>query len=138
MDQEKQLEKIVLTCLDTAKAMLDEYELVLPFGIRAYSGSDDLKMNCPADKNPQADWDEQIDLVVTELKDFKTKEKISATALVTDLEAEDQNGIGVQIETDLSSVLFIYPYKKEKDDWVIEEPIQTDQLLASVYSRTNT
>jgi len=50
VDQQKQIEKLVLTCIDTAKAMLDEYEQVVPFGIRAFNDSEDLKMNCPGDK----------------------------------------------------------------------------------------
>ncbi|VAW69587.1 hypothetical protein MNBD_GAMMA09-2539 [hydrothermal vent metagenome] len=133
MDQEKQIEQMVLTCIDTAKAMLDEYELVMPFGIRSFSDSEDLKMNCPGDQKPEADWAEQIDMVVAELKGFVNSENIFATALVTELQSEGETGIGLQVETELSSVLFVYPYKKEGEEWVIDEPIQTDQLLTTVY-----
>ena len=124
---------MVLTCIDTAKAMLDEYELIMPFGIRSYNDSEDLKMNCPGDKNPGASWNEQIDMVVTELKEFVNNESIFSTALVTELESEGDKAIGLQVETELSSVLFVYPYKRVDEAWIIDEPIQTDQLLTSVF-----
>ena len=133
MDQQKKIENMVLTCIDTAKAMLDEYELVIPFGIRSYNDSEDLKMNCPGDSNPETDWNEQIDRVVSELKEFVNNENICATALVTELQSEDKAGIGLQIETKFSSVLFVYPFKKDSETWVIDEPIQTDQLFSSVF-----
>jgi len=125
---------MVLTCIDTAKAMLDEYELIMPFGIRSFNDSEDLKMNCPGDKNPEAtSWNEQIDMVVTELKAFVNNESIFSTALVTELESEGDKAIGLQVETELSSVLFVYPYKRVDEAWVIDEPIQTDQLLTTVF-----
>ena len=133
MDQQKQLEKMVLACIDTAKAMLDGYQTVIPFGLRAFNDSDDMKMNCPAEQNTKADWDQQIAAVVSELKAFVENENISATVLVTDLQAGDESGVGLQIETPMSSVLFVYPYRNENDEWLIDEPVQTDQLLASVY-----
>ncbi|MFK5950986.1 MAG: hypothetical protein QM500_19715 [Methylococcales bacterium] len=134
MDQDKQIEQLVLTCIDTAKGMLKEYEMVIPFGIRSFNDSEDLKMNCPGDKNPDADWNEQINLVVNELKEFVSKENIFATVLVTELSSEGESGIGLQVETDMSSVLFVYPYKREGDEWIVDEPVQTDQLLASVFA----
>jgi len=124
---------MVLTCIDTAKAMLAEYELIIPFGIRASNANEDLKMNCPGDKLPDADWDEQIRLVVTELKEFVSSESIFATALVTELESDGESAIGVQIETELSSVLFVYPFVLHDKEWVISEPIETEQLFARVY-----
>ena len=133
MDQEKVIESLVLTCVDTAKAMLDEYGVVVPFGIRAFNDSDDLKMNCPADEQRDDDWTEQINNVVSELKGFVAEESIFATALVTELASDGETGIGLQIETELSSVLFVYPFKKQDDEWKIDEPIQTDQLLATVF-----
>lgn len=133
MDQEKQIEQLVLTSLDTAKGMLEEYELVVPFGIRSFSDSEDLKMNCPADQNPDADWPAQISLVVTELKEFVRNENIFATVLVTELSSDGDTGIGLQVETEMSSVLFVYPYKREGDEWIIDEPIQTEQLLETVF-----
>lgn len=133
MDQEKQLEKMVLACIDTAKAMLDKYQTVMPFGLRAYNDSEDMKMNCPAELNTTADWDQQIEDVVSELKEFVQTESIAATVLVTSLQSDEESGVGLQIETNMSSVLFIYPYKKENDKWVIDEPIQTEQLLTTVY-----
>lgn len=133
MDQQKQLEQLVLVCLDTAKAMLNEYKLVIPFGIRAFNDSEDMKMNCPADSHPNENWDIQIDEVVKELKVFVDTENIFATALVTELASEGETGIGLQVETPSTSVLFVYPFKKEKDEWVIDEPIQTDQLLSRVF-----
>lgn len=134
MNQEKAIEKLVLTSIDTAKAMLNEYGVVMPFGIRAFNDSDDLKMNCPADQQTEPDWTQQINDVVAELKKFLATENIFATALVTELQAEGETGIGLQIETERSSVLFVYPVKKQGDDWEIEEPLKTDQLLASVFS----
>lgn len=133
MELEKQLEKMVLACIDTAKAMLGEYQTVIPFGLRAFNDSEDMKMNCPAEQNSTADWNEQITAVVTELKEFVATENIAATILVTDLQADDETGVGLQIETEMSSVLFVYPYHKENDEWVIDEPVQTEQLFDSVY-----
>ena len=133
MDQEKQIEQLVLTCIDTAREMLKEYGVIIPFGIRSFNDSEDLKMNCPADKMPEGDSLKQVDNVVSELKDFVAHENIFATAYVTELEADDEKGIGLQIETTESSVLFVYPYSKKDDEWNIEEPIQTNQLLATVF-----
>ena len=64
---------------------------------------------------------------------FANLENVFATALVTELESDGESGIGLQIETLDSSVLFVYPFKKETDEWVIDEPVQTDQLLSSVF-----
>lgn len=133
MNQQKQLEQLVLVCLDTARGMLDEYKLVIPFGIRAFSDSEDMKMNCPAHNHPDQDWNTQIDEVVNELRQFISHENVLATALVTELESDGESGIGLQIETPDSSVLFVYPFKKEADEWVIDEPVQTDQLLSCVF-----
>jgi len=133
LDQQKQLEQMVLACIDTAKAMLTEYQLVIPFGLRAFSDSEDMKMSCPAEKNPEAGWEEQIEMVVTELKEHVANENISATVLVTELASEGEKGIGLQIETVMSSVLFVYPYNKVEDEWVFDEPIQTNQLLSTVF-----
>ena len=133
MDNRKKFEQLVLTGIDTAKAMLDEYQLVVPFGIRAYKDNNDVKMNCSNDNDLLANWDEQIDKVAAELKEHVKNENIFATVLVTDLQSDDQKGIGLQVESELSSVLFVYPYEKVKDEWVIDEPIQTDQLLTRVY-----
>jgi len=133
MNEEKLIERLVTVSLDTARAMLDEYKLVIPFGIRVFRDSDDVKMNCPADKNPEADWNEQIETVVTELRDYVKNENVFATALITSLEAESEMGIGLQVETEMSSVLFIYPYSKKEGEWVIDEPVQTEQLLETVF-----
>ena len=133
MEQQKQIEQLVLLCIDTAKEMLKEYKVIIPFGIRAFNNSEDMKMNCPGDKIPEADYSKQIDNVVGELKEFVSNEDIFATAYVTALESDDESGIGLQIETELSSVLFVYPYRKQDDDWVIDEPIQTDQLMSKVF-----
>ncbi|VAW58529.1 hypothetical protein MNBD_GAMMA11-2489 [hydrothermal vent metagenome] len=134
MGQNIKIEQMVLTCIDTAKAMLNEYERVIPFGIRSFNNSEDFKMNCPADKNPQADWSEQINLVVSELKAFVMNDDIYATVLVTELASEGEAGVGLQIETERSSVLFVYPFRKEEGQWVIGEPVKTDQLLSTVYN----
>jgi len=133
MDQQKQIEQLVLLCIDTAKEMLKEYKVIIPFGIRTFNDSEDMKMNCPGDKIPEADVSKQIDNVVSELKEFVATEDVYATAFVTDLESGGESGIGLQIETEQSSVLFVYPYRKQDDDWVIDEPIQTGQLLTRVF-----
>ncbi len=133
MDQQKQIEQLVLLCIDTAKEMLKEYKVIVPFGIRTFNDSEDMKMNCPGDKIPEADVSKQVENVVSELKDFVANENIYATAFVAELESEGESGIGLQIETEQSSVLFVYPYRKQDDDWVIDEPIQTDQLLTKVF-----
>lgn len=133
MEQEKKIEKLVLVCIDTAKAMLDEYQTIIPFGIRVFDDSDDMKMNCPADKNPDADWNEQIDTVVSELKGFLANEDIAVTALVTALESDGEMGIGLQVETACSSVLFVYPYQQQNNTWIIDEPVQTEQLLTTIF-----
>lgn len=133
MDQQKQIEQLVLLCIDTAKEMLKEYQVIIPFGIRTFDDSEDMKMNCPGDKIPESDYSKQIDNVVSELKEFVANENIFATAFVMHLESEGGTGVGLQIETEQSSVLFVYPYKKEDDDWVIDEPIQTDQLMKKVF-----
>lgn len=133
MEQQKQIEQLVLLCIDTAKEMLKEYKVIIPFGIRTFNDSEDMKMNCPGDKSPEEDYSKQIDNVVSELKKFVATENIFSTAYVTQLESEGGDGIGLQIETEQSSVLFVYPYKKEDDDWVIDEPIQTVQLLEKVF-----
>lgn len=133
MDQNKKIENMVLTCIDTAKAMLVEYGLIIPFGIRSSAANDDLKMNCPGDKLPDANWEEQLDMVVSELKEFVTNENIFSTAVVTELESEGESAIGLQIETELSSVLFVYPFILKDDEWIISEPVETSQLLSRVY-----
>lgn len=113
--------------------MLKEYQMIIPFGIRTFNNSEDMKMNCPADKTPEENYSKQIDNVVNELKEFVENEDIFATAYVSTLESDDDSGIGLQIETEQSSVLFVYPYREQDDDWVIDEPIQTDQLMTKVF-----
>jgi hypothetical protein len=132
-EQNHKLEELVLICIDTAKAMLDEYKLIIPFGIRTFKDSDDKKMNCPADNYKESDWQEQIEIVVTELQQFLATENIYATALVTGLETDEQKGIGLQIETEESSVLFVYPYTRQNDEWKIDNPMQTSQLFTKVF-----
>lgn len=133
MDKQKQIEQLVLLCIDTAREMLKEYKVIIPFGIRSFNDSEDMKMNCPGDKIPESDFSEQIDNVVSELKEFVANENIFATAFVMHLESDAGSGVGLQIETEQSSVLFVYPYRKEGDDWVIDEPIQTGQLMKKVF-----
>ena len=133
MDKQKQIEQLVLLCIDTAREMLKEYKVIIPFGIRSFNDSEDMKMNCPGDKIPESDYSKQIDNVVSELKEFVANENIFATAFVMNLESDDGKGVGLQIETEQSSVLFVYPYRKEDDDWVIDEPIQTTQLMTKVF-----
>lgn len=133
MDQQKQIEQLVLLCIDTSKEMLKEYQVIIPFGIRTFNDSEDMKMNCPGDKIPESDYSKQIDKVVSELKEFVADENIFATAYVAQLESDNETGIGLQIETEQSSVLFVYPYREQDDEWMIDEPIQTEQLMAKVF-----
>ena len=133
MDQNKQIEQLVLTCIDTAKEMLKEYKAVIPFGLRWLNNSEDMKMNCPADSMSKASNSELVEKVVSELKNFIANVDVFATVLVTELESGDEFGIGLQIETDQTAVLFVYPYSQQGDEWLIEEPIQTEQLLDKVF-----
>jgi len=133
MDKQKQIEKLVLLCIDTAHEMLKEYKVIIPFGIRNFNDSEDMKMNCPGDKNPESEYSKQIDDVVSELKEFVANENVFTTAFVMHLDSDGGSGIGLQIENAQSSVLFVYPYRKEADDWVIDEPIQTNQLMTKVF-----
>ena len=133
MDKQKQLEQLVLLCVDTAHEMLKEYKMIIPFGIRSFNDSEDMKMNCPADRLSESDHSRQINEVVSELKEFVANENVFATGIVMRLESDSGSGIGLQIETIQSAVLFVYPYKQEGDEWLIDEPIQTDQLMATVF-----
>lgn len=133
-NQNKQLEALILACIDTSKAMLDEYKTVIPFGIRGYENSDDMKMNCPAGNDLKADWNDQIDQVVSELKSHIQNENVSVTALVTELKSDEESAIGLQVETALSCALFVYPYSRVDNEWKIEAPTQTDQLLPRAFS----
>ena len=129
-NEEKTLEKLIIFSLEVAQNMLDEYELVIPFGVHALANSEDIKMRCFQEKQPTADWGELIQTTTNELKKTIAQEKIVATAIVLSVEADDQKGIGVQIETPQSPVLFVYPYHKEEDKWVIDEPTQAQMLIA--------
>ncbi|MDQ6958558.1 MAG: hypothetical protein Q9M24_05520 [Mariprofundaceae bacterium] len=134
MNQEKTIEKMVVACLDTAQAMLEKDEMVIPFGVRAINDGEDLKMNCPGDKKPKANFNEQIEMVVGELKTFVKNDFSYVIAIVTELESGDEKAIGLQVETDISSVLFVYPFRKKNEQWIIDNPVQTNQLLPSVRS----
>lgn len=135
MDLNERLKNMVLVSIDTAKTMLDEYGAIVPFGLRAFDDSEDMKLNSPAEENSKASWDEMIQAVVAELKGFVATENIAATALVTMLEVGEEHAIGLQIETDRRATLYVYTYAKVDDKWVINEPIQTEQLLECVYPR---
>jgi hypothetical protein len=89
-------------------------------------------MNCPGDKKPKANFNEQIEIIVDELKTFVKNDFSYVIAIVTELESDDEKAIGLQVETDLSSVLFVYPFREKDGQWIIDNPIQTDQLLPSV------
>lgn len=132
MNQEKIIQKLVVVCLDTAQAMLEKYEMVIPFGVRAINDGEDLTMNCPGDKKPKLNFDRQLEIVVDELKEFVETETCYVIAIVTELESGDEKAVGLQVETDLSSVLFVYPFHQNKEQWIIGNPVQTDQLLPSV------
>ena len=134
LDKQKQIEHMVLLCIDTAREMLKEYKVIIPFGVRSFNDSEDMKMNCPSDEMPETDHSKQIDNVVSELKEFVANENVFATTYVMHLESDAGSGVGLQIETEQSSVLFVYPYRQEAEDWVIDEPIQAEQLMEKVFS----
>lgn len=75
--------------------MLKEYKVIIPFGIRSFNDSEDMKMNCPGDKLPEQNCSIQVENVVSELKEFIANENIFATAFVTELEAEGEHQIDV-------------------------------------------
>ena len=58
------------------------------------------------------------------------KEDIFATAIVLSVESDDAKGVGLQIDTRQAPALFVYPYVKEDDKWVINEPTQVNMLIA--------
>lgn len=129
-EDQKKLESLVLFSIQVAQEMLDEYETVIPFGIRAFADSDEIKMQCFQEEHPKANWDELIKTTVDELKKSIVQEKIFATAVVLSVESEDAIGVGLQIDTRKGPALFVYPYHKEEDKWVIDEPTQAEMLIA--------
>jgi hypothetical protein len=129
-DEQKKLERMVLFSIEVAQEMLDEYEAVIPFGIRTFADSDEIKMQCFQEKHPKANWDELIKTTIDELKKSVAQESIFATAIVLSVESEDATGVGLQIDTRKGPALFVYPYHKEEGKWVIEEPRQAEMLIA--------
>jgi hypothetical protein len=86
-EDQKKLESMVLFSIQVAQEMLDEYETVIPFGIRAFADSDEIKMQCFQEEHPKANWDELIKTTVDELKKSIVQEKIFATAVVLSVES---------------------------------------------------
>lgn len=130
MDNKKTIERLVLASIDAAQRMLEEQNQVIPFGVLAYAETEDITMKCVSEKYPDADWQELIDATATALKQCVKIENIAATAIVTSLESDSDFGVGIQVETPISAVLFIYPYVKNSNGWVINEPEQADILIA--------
>ena len=122
-EDQKKLERLVLFSIQVAQEMLDEYEAVIPFGVRAFDDSDEVKMQCFQEEHPKANWDELIKTTASELKKSVSEDDIFATAIVLSVESEDAIGIGLQIDTGKGPALFVYPYHKDEDKWVIDEPI---------------
>jgi len=129
-DEQKTLERLVTFSIEVAQNMLNEYETVIPFGVRAFADTDEVKMQCFQEQEPEADWDDLIQKTVSELKQQTADENIFAIAVVLSVESEDLQGIGLQIDTRKGPVLFVYPYQKKAEEWVIEEPIQAEMLIA--------
>ena len=129
-EDQKKLERLVLVSIEVAQEMLDEYEAVIPFGVRAFADSDEVKMQCFQEEHPKANWDELIKTTVNELKKSVSKQDIFATAIVLSVESEDAMGVGLQIDTRKGPALFVYPYHKNEDKWVIDEPMQAEMLIA--------
>ena len=128
--EQQALERIVLLSMEVAQKMLDEFETVVPFGVRAFADTDDVEMKCFQDEHPEASWDELLQTTIDELKKSVEEEDIFATAVVLSVESEDKMGIGLQIDTRRAPALFVYPYYKDDGMWVIDEPIQAEVLLA--------
>lgn len=130
MDEQKRLEKVVVFSLETAQKMMDEYQTVIPFGVRTFYDKEDIIMKCYQEKYPEDALPALIDHTVEELRELMVTEKLFATVIVTILEDGLDVAIGLQIETPLSAVLFVYPCEKEADKWVLQEPEQMDTLIA--------
>ena len=120
----------MLFSIEVAQEMLDEYEAVIPFGVRAFADSDDVKMQCFQEEQPKANWDELIKTTASELKKSVSEDDIFATAIVLSVESDDAIGVGLQIDTRKGPALFVYPYHKDEDKWVIDEPMQAEMLIA--------
>ena len=131
-DEQKKLEQMVIFSIEVAQEMLNEYEAVIPFGVRAFADSDEIKMKCFHEEHPKANWGELIETTVNELKKSIAEEEIFATAVVLSVESEDAIGVGLQIDTRKGPALFVYPYRKEEDKWVIDEPAQAVMLIAPI------
>jgi hypothetical protein len=130
MENDKKMEQLLVSSIQAAQKMLDEYQMIIPFGVKAFLKNEDVKMQCFQEKFPKADWQELINLTATELKKAVKTEELFATTVITELESEGEKGVGIQIETIESAVLFVYPYEKKDDKWLIDEPIQLDVLTA--------
>ena len=131
-DEQKILEKLVVFSIEVAQNMLDEYDIVIPFGVRAYADSDEIKMQCFQEKHPKSDWEELIKITTDALKKSVAEEDIFATAIVLSVDADgsDDMGVGLQIDTPQSPAMFVYPYHKKDNKWVIDEPMQVNMLVA--------
>ncbi len=129
-DEQKKLEQMVIFSIDVAQEMLNAYEAVIPFGVRAFADSDEIKMKCFQEEHPKANWDELIQTTVDELKNSVELEDIFATAVVLSVESKDSIGVALQIDTRKGPALFVYPYHQEEDKWIIDEPTQAEMLIA--------
>jgi hypothetical protein len=129
-DEQIKLERMIVFSIEVAQEMLEEYEAVIPFGIRAFADSDEIKMQCFQEEHPKANWDELINTTVDELKKSVEQGDIFAIAIVLSVESEDAMGVGLQIDTRKGPALFVYPYHQEEDKWVIDEPSQAEMLIA--------
>lgn len=131
INETQTIERLVLYCLDIAQDMLEEYDLVIPFGTRAFADSDDVKMQSYQEQLPEANWGELISFTAEELKKLIKKENIFAVAIVSSIETDDGTmGVGLQLDTRKGPVLFFYPYYRQDDKWFIDEPSKADILVA--------
>ncbi len=131
MTDEKLMENVVLFGLEAATKMLNEYGSVIPFCVSGNLETEELRMKCYREEFPEDEWHDLILSTAQEIRSAIQIEKISIAALVTTLESKDSTGIGFQVDTPLSSVLFVYPYKKVKGEWKIEEPQKIDSTLTA-------
>jgi len=129
-NEQKSLEKVVALSIEVAHKMLDEYETVIPFCVRAFADSDDVMMQCFQEEQPEASWDELVQTTVDRLKQLAEEEELFATAVVLIVESGDGMGIGLQIDTRQAPALFVYPFHKQDEQWIIAEPMQAEILVA--------
>ncbi len=131
MTNDKKIEQLITIGLDVAEKMIKGHDTVIPFACRIAKKDEDVKLSNHYAELPDADWAELLAHTATNLKEIVEKEDIFSTAIFTALQNGDDNAIGVQVETEKTATVFIYPFEvSEKEEIKISEPIQHDSLFA--------